>query len=148
MGGAVLGAEAFPDVPVQMTRLGIGCLCKSWEMVRAHSLAMMSMVWAELSAASQGVWLLVPKEASSCFLADSMRELWPEDFRLPLLGLFSCICRSVLAAALHCKGNHSASIVSVWILLFIAQSFNGVKECLLGCSLSTVHLQATLVASS
>ncbi len=73
------------------------------EVERTHSLATISTVCAELSALSQGAWLLVPKEASSCFLADSMRELWLEDFRLPLLGLFSCICRSVLAAALHCK---------------------------------------------
>ena len=86
------------------------------EAEEAHSPATISIVCAELCAESQGVLLLLllPKEASSCSLACSMRALWPEDGLLPLLPLpelrlrcapcselLCCRAASVRAAALQ-----------------------------------------------
>ena len=66
---------------------------------------MMSRAWAGLWAESQGVLpLLLPKEASSCFRADSISALWLDwldDLLLPPPCRAFCSCRSVLAAALQ-----------------------------------------------
>ena len=64
---------------------------------------MISIVCAELCAESQGVLLLLlPKEASSCSLACSMRALWPDDGLLPRLPLPELRLRCAPCSALLC----------------------------------------------
>ena len=64
---------------------------------------MIPIVCAELCVESQGVLLLLlPKEASSCSLACSMRALWPEDGLLPLLPLPELRLRCAPCSALLC----------------------------------------------
>ena len=64
---------------------------------------MISIVCAELCAESQGVLLLLlPKEASSCSLACSMRALWPDNGLLPRLPLPGLRLRCAPCSALLC----------------------------------------------